>query len=149
VFRRFLLVLPAAIAALALSTAPALAGEDDPNPTPGPAPAPPAAPAPAVPTGTATLHVTHGCVSGGRERANVTGANIASVTYYVDGKRVKRLTRPTASGRYAFSMACSRVTYGAHRARAAVAYTAGTSPVSQALRFQITRTRQTSARFTG
>lgn len=145
--RRSLLLPPAVIAALALSAAPALAGED-PEPTPAPAPAPPV-PAPAAPaptTGTATLHVTHGCVSGGRARANVTGTAIASVSYYVDGKRVARVTSPSSSGRFAFSMACSRLSYGAHRARVSVAYVVGTSTTR---RFQITRKGRSSARFTG
>jgi hypothetical protein len=151
VSRRRLLFLPATLAALALSATPALAGED-PNPTPAPPPAPapappaPVVPAPAAPVGTATLHINHGCVSGGRAKDYVTGTNIASVTYYVDGKRIKRVTTPTSSGRYVFSMACSRLAYGAHRARAAVAFT---SRASQSMRFQITRSGQASARFTG
>jgi hypothetical protein len=150
VFRRSLLLPPALIAALALSAAPALAGEDpEPTPPPPPAPSAPSAPVPAAPTGTATLHVTHGCVTGGRVRANVTGAEIASVTYFVDGKRVARVTSPSSSGRFAFSMACSRLGFGAHRARAAVVFTAGTSPARMSRRFQITRKGQTSARFTG
>jgi hypothetical protein len=147
VSRRSLLLPPALIAALALSAAPALAGED-PEPTPPPPPAP-SAPVPAAPTGTATLHVTHGCVTGGRVRANVTGADIASVTYFVDGKRAARVTSPSSSGRYAFSMACSRLGFGAHRARASVVFTAGTSPARMTRRFQITRKGQSSARFTG
>jgi|1185.fasta_scaffold209612_1 hypothetical protein len=145
-FQRRLLLLPATLAALALSATPALAGED---PDPTPVPPAPVAPAPAAPIGTATLHVSHGCVSGRRARAYVTGTNIASVTYSVSGKRMKRVTRATSNGRYAFSMACSRLSVGAHTARAAVAFTAGTSPSNKSMRFQITRVGRTSARFTG
>jgi hypothetical protein len=143
VFRRSLLLLPATLAALALSVAPALAGED-PN-APAPTPTPPA-PAPAAPANSATLHVNQGCVSGRRVKATVTGTNITSVAFFVDGKRVKRVTTPTSSGRYVWSMSCSRLTYGAHTARAAAAFSAGTS---KSMRFQITRSGQASARFTG
>jgi hypothetical protein len=132
VFRRSLLLLPATVAALALPVAPALAGESPDGSS----------------SGSATLHVKQGCVSAQRAKATVTGTNIASVTYYVDGKRVKRVTTPSG-GRYVFSMSCSRLTYGAHRARAVVTFTAGTSPASKSMRFQITRVRQASARFTG
>jgi hypothetical protein len=88
-------------------------------------------------------------VSGGRAKAFVSGDEIASVTYTVDGKRVKRVTNPTSSGRFVFSMACSRLSFGAHTARARVAFTAGTSPARTSMRFQITRSARTSARFTG
>jgi hypothetical protein len=145
---RRLLLLPATLAALAVPVAPALAGED-PEPTPTPTPPGPVAPVPTPPAGSATLHVNHGCVSNRRAKAYVTGTNIASVAYSVGGRRVKRVTTPTSGGRYVFSMACSRLSYGAHTARATVAFTAGTTPASTSLRFQITRSGQVSARFTG
>jgi hypothetical protein len=145
VFRRSLLLPLATLAAIALPVAPALAGEDPDAPAP-PAPAPPAPPAA---TNSATLQATQGCVTGRRVKATVSGSTIASVAFSVDGKQIKRVTRPAASGRYVFSMSCSRLSVGAHRARASVTFQAGTSPASQTLRFQITRGRQAAARFTG
>jgi hypothetical protein len=79
----------------------------------------------------------------------VTGSNIDTVAFYVDGKRVKTVTRPAATGGYRFSMSCTRLSVGAHRARAAVTFQVGTSPTRKTLRFQITRARQTSPQFTG
>jgi hypothetical protein len=140
VSRRSLVLLPAALAALALPVAPAFAGEDPSAPTP----APPAAAAP--PSNSAALHASQGCVTGRRVKATVTGTNLASVTFSVDGKRMKRVTRPASNGSYSFSMSCARLSVGAHRARASVAFQGGGS---QTLRFQITRTAQTAARFTG
>jgi hypothetical protein len=126
-----MLLLPAVLAALSLSVAPALAGEDDDS-------------------GSAALHASsHGCVAGKRAKAAVSGNNIASVAFYVDGKRVKTVTRPAATGRFVFSMRCARLSVGAHRARAVVTFTPGTSPARRTLRYQITRLQQSSPRFTG
>ena len=147
VLRRSVLLLPAVLAALALSVAPALAGEDDGTPPPAPAPAPSPAPVPVV--GAAKLRVPLGCVSHTRAKAVVTGDNIDTVAFYVDGKRKKTVTSPTSGGSFVFTMSCSRLSVGAHTARAVVTYQSGTSPAQQTLRFQLTRSRQTSARFTG
>jgi hypothetical protein len=144
VTRRLLTLVPATLAALAMSAAPALAGEDgDDSPPASPAPV---APAPAKPN-SATLHSSsQGCVTGHRAKAWVSGTNIDNVAFLVDGKRVETDRKADGAGHFSFSMACTRLTVGAHRARAVVAFTAG---ANRTLRFQITRTRQTSARFTG
>jgi hypothetical protein len=128
--RRPVLLLPAVLAALALPVAPALAGEDDDS-------------------ATAQLRVPHGCVSGDRAKIVVTGDEIDSVGLYVDGDHIRTLTRPDADGRYTFSMKCSRLSVGAHTARAIAWFTEGSSPASQSLRFQLSRARQGSPRFAG
>jgi hypothetical protein len=128
--RRPLLVLPAVLAAMALPVAPALAGEDDDS-------------------GSATLHASQGCVSGDRAKPYVTGDNIDSVAFFLDGKHVKTVTQANANGRYAISLNCSHLSVGAHRARAVASFESGTSPATQTLRFQITRSRQGSPRFAG
>jgi hypothetical protein len=129
--RRSLLVLPAVLAAVALPVAPALAGEDDDD-------------APS-----ATLRASQGCVSGDRATASVTGDDIDTVAYFLDGNHVKTVTEPNAQGRFSISMACAHLRVGAHRARAVVTFEAGSSPARQTLRFQITRSRQGSPRFAG
>jgi len=126
VFRRPMLFLPAVLAAIALPVAPALAGEDDGS-------------------GPVRLHESQGCVSGDRAKATVTGDNIDSVKFFVDGKLVKTVTEATNRGTYVFSMRCARLSVGAHRARAVVRE----SGSNQTLRFQITRARQASPQFTG
>jgi hypothetical protein len=136
VSRRFLLLLPV-FAAIALPVSPAFAGEDDGTGGGGGG------------GNSATLHASQGCVSGPRTNAAVTGNNIAKVTFYVDGKRVKTVTQPNAQGRFAFSMKCSRLSLGAHRASAVVSFAQGSSPARQTLRFQITRAAQVSPRYTG
>jgi hypothetical protein len=129
--RRPLLLLPAVLAAIALPVAPALAGEDDDD------------------SPSATLHASQGCVSGDRANASVTGDDIDTVAYFLDGNHVKTVTQPNAQGRFSISMACAHLRVGAHRARAVVTFEAGSSPARQTLRFQITRSRQGSPRFAG
>jgi hypothetical protein len=128
---RHLLLLPALLASLALPVAPALAGEDGDS-------------------GSATLHATsQACEAGHQAKAWVSGDNIENVAFYVDGKRVKVDFVENAAGRYPLSMSCSRLSVGAHVARAVVTFTEGSSASSKTLHFQITRARQASARFTG
>src|SRR4051794_8231998 len=94
VFRRPMLLLPAAIAALALPVASASAGEN-PDGDSGP--------------GTATLHSAQGCVHGDHATARVTGNNIDSVAYFVDGNLVTTVSHPGGDGGFRMSMRCSRL----------------------------------------
>jgi hypothetical protein len=151
VFRRSLLLLSLALAATALPATSALAGEDDPVPAPPPPalPAPVPVPVPPAIVGSATLHEPQDCVSGRRVKATVSGDAIATVAFFVDGRLMRTVTRPAVTGRFVFSMRCSRVGVGAHRARAAVTFRAGASPARESLRFQITRSRRQSPQFTG
>jgi hypothetical protein len=126
VFRRSMLLVPALVAGLALPVAPAFAGEDDDDP--------------------ATLHQKRDCVSDSRAKATVTGDDIDTVAFYVDGDRVKTVTRPTARGSYVFAMRCARLRVGTHRARAVVTFEDSSSST---LRFRITRSQQGFPRFTG
>jgi hypothetical protein len=126
--RRPLLLLPVLAGALALPATPALAGEDDGD------------------SGSAKLRATQGCVSGNRAKAVVTGDDIDSVVFYVDGERIKRLTGPNSGDRFVFTMKCSRLDVGAHRASAVVTSSEGSR---RALRFQITRAAQVSPQYTG
>ena len=136
------LLFPAVLAAVALSAAPAFAGEDDPIPAPTPAPIPDGGSS----AGSATLH-SRSCVSHVRTKQTVTGELIASVAFFVDGDRMKTVTEPDSAGRFSLTMACTRLSVGAHRGKAVVTFEEGTSPASETLRFQITRSRQQSPRF--
>jgi hypothetical protein len=147
--RRNILLLPAVLAAIAIPVAPAFAGEDDgddPSNTPT-APADPNAP---VTPASASLRSSQGCLSGPRAKAVVTGEPIESVAFFLDGKRVKTVTRPDSANRFTFSMGCARLSAGAHRGRAVVTFESGATPATRTLRFQITRrAAQRSPRFTG
>jgi hypothetical protein len=128
------------VAALALPVAPALAGEDDTSPTP--APTNPTGPVPDA----ATLHASSSCVSGHRVTATVAGTNVAKAVFYIDGKHITTVTKPSAGGGYSVSMSCTHLRVGSNRARAVVTFTQG---AHQTLSFQVTRQRRASPRFTG
>ena len=128
--RRSLLLLPAVLAAIALPVAPALAGEDDDS-------------------GAASLRATQGCVSGDHARAVVTGDGIDRVAFFLDGNAIKTVTAPNAAGRFSWTINCDHLRVGAHRARAVVTFDRARARRRQTLRFQVTRARQGSPRFTG
>jgi hypothetical protein len=120
------LLLPALIAGLLVPVAPALAGEDD-----GDSPA---------------LDHVRNCVNHSRAKVTVSGDEVDSVVFYVDGRRVKAVDEPTARGSFVMSMRCRNLSPGAHRGRAVVSDTEGDTST---LRFTIARTAQAAPRFTG
>ena len=155
--RRNILLLPVVLAAITIPVAPAFGGEDDgedPSNTPT-APVDPNAPAtptdPNAPTpASASLRSSQGCMSGSHAKAVVTGEPIESVAFFLDGRRVKTVTRPDSASRFTYSMRCAHLRVGAHRGRAVVTFESGATPASKTLRFQITRRpAQRSPRFTG
>ena len=147
-FHRALLLMTMALAVLALAVTPAFAGEDDPDPS-----APPAQPAPTpTPTapsvqGSANLHTSQCNPATNRAKAWVTGTAIASVAFSVDGKKVKTVSSPDASGRFTFTMSCTHLSVGTHRAKASVAFESGTA--RRTMLFQFTRSSAVSPQFAG
>jgi curli biogenesis system outer membrane secretion channel CsgG len=154
VFRRTLLLTTMALAALALAVTPAFAGEE-PDPTaappaqPSPSPSPTPAPTAPVVHGSAKLRTSQGCLTNNEAKASVSGKSIASVAFYVDGRKVKTVSSPDASGRYTFTMNCSHLSIGTHRARAAVSFESGATPTQRTMLFQITRARAAIPQFAG
>ena len=152
-FRRLLLLMTMALAALAVAVTPAFAGEDPDDPAASPpatqpAPAQPA-PAPLALHGSAKLRTSQGCLAENRAQASVNGTQIESVAFFVDGRKVRTVFAPDESGRFTFTMSCSRLGFGTHRARATVAFKSGVSPTSRTLVFQITRSRAVRPQFAG
>jgi hypothetical protein len=152
-FRRLLLLMTMALAALAVAVTPALAGEDpdDPAASPPATQPAPAQPVPAPPAlhGSAKLRTSQGCLAENRALASVNGTQIESVAFFVDGRKVRTVFAPDESGRFTFTMSCSRLGFGTHRARATVAFKSGVSPTSRTLVFQITRSRPVRPQFAG
>jgi hypothetical protein len=152
-FRRALLLMTMALAALALAVTPAFAGEDPDDPAASPPATQPTptqpAPAPPVLHGSAKLRTSQGCLAENRAQASVSGRQIESVAFFVDGRKARTVFAPDESGRFTFTMSCSRLGFGTHRARAAVAFKRGVSPKSRTLAFQITRSRPVRPQFAG
>jgi pyruvate/2-oxoglutarate dehydrogenase complex dihydrolipoamide acyltransferase (E2) component len=148
-----------ALAALALAVTPAFAGEEPdptaappaaPAPAPAPTPTPAPAPAPAVPVvhGSAKLRTSQ-CSPANRAKASVSGTSIASVAFFVDGKKVKTVSSPDSSGDFTFTMSCSNLSVGTHRAKAAVTFQSGATPAHRTMLFQITRAKAAIPQFAG
>jgi hypothetical protein len=153
-FRRVLVPLTMALAALAFAVTPAFAGEDpDPTPSPPTVQPTPTQPTPSQPvtvlTGSAHLRTSQGCMTGNRAKASVSGSRIESVRFFVDGKAVKTLASPNDNGRFMFSMSCSHLGFGSHRAKASVFFQDGVQPTHRTLVFRITRARPVMPQFAG
>lgn len=81
--------------------------------------------------------------------ATVTGRQITRVTFYVDGKRSRSLTRPDSIGRWRLSMQVR--SFGTHRVRALVHFTRASGTQTKTLRLTFSRCRAAVVRpqFTG
>jgi hypothetical protein len=105
---------------------------------------------PAVP-GSARLRGPSGCVKG-PFTATVRGSRIARVTFFVDGKRFKRLTAPTGEGsRFTVRINPRGRGFGVHRVTARVEFAAASETRARTLRlsFQRCRRQVVKPRFTG
>ena len=127
-FRRPMMLLPVLIAGLALPVAPALAGENDGEPD------------------DASIDQVRNCVAHSRAKVTVSGDDVASVAFFLDGRRVKIVAEPTVNDTFVMGMRCRALSAGAHRGRAVVTDTSGENST---LRFTIARTAQAAPRFTG
>jgi hypothetical protein len=102
----------------------------------------------AVRSGRARLSGPSGCIKQAF-RARVTGRSIAVVSFWVDGKRVKRLTGERSV--YAVKIRPSKYGFGRHRVIARVRFTAesGTAPRRLPLTFRRCARGAVAPRFTG
>jgi CSLREA domain-containing protein len=120
------------------------------EPTPPTPPAPPAAVAPATaqakPVAKSSISGPSSCTRGSAT-VRVSGQNIASVTYSLDGKRIKKASGNKTSVRVNLKNKKS----GIHRVSAKVSYTAATAAASQTKRFTVSRCARAAAKpkFTG
>ena len=130
-------------------TSPAAPGTT-PGTTPGKTPQSAVSPAQARP-GSATLHGPKGCPTSNVVAATVSGKRIAKVTFYVDNKKVKTLTKPNKAGHWTLSVAMRKVAYGSHRVHAKVEFVKSSGTPSKTLRLAFTRCGASNAKpqFTG
>jgi len=103
-----------------------------------------------VVNGTARLRGPSGCVKK-PFTATVRGTRIAQVTFFVDGKRFKRLTAPTAGTRYTVKINPRGRSFGVHRVTAKVEFVAESQTATRTLRlsFQRCKKQTVKPRFTG
>ena len=101
--------------------------------------------------GTARLRGPSGCVRG-PFKATVRGSRIARVTFFVDGKRFKRISAPNGEGsRFTVSINPRGRGFGVHRVTARVEFAAASQTQTRTLRlsFQRCRKQVVKPRFTG
>ena len=101
--------------------------------------------------GSAKLTGPHGCPDTNAVAATVSGKRIVKVTFYVDNKKVKTLTKPNKSGKWALSVNMRKIAYGSHRVTAKVEFAKSTGTKAKTLRLSFSRCGANNVRpqFTG
>jgi hypothetical protein len=101
--------------------------------------------------GTALLRGPSGCARSDVVAASVTGKRIATVSFYVDNKKVKTLHQPNRGSRWVLSMRMRRLAFGTHRVRARVVFARSSRTRTKTLPLSFSRCRSAAARpqFTG
>jgi uncharacterized repeat protein (TIGR01451 family) len=134
------------------------------NPTPSPVPPsppptvtmptapPPTAPPPHPPQpvvrGAASAHGPSECVVS-NARVYVTGRQIKSVTFYLDGPKVKIVKRPDKKGRYLININAGKLRSGVHRVRIVVVFVPSSKTKSKTMYVLVDRCRPPRPLFTG
>ena len=126
-----------------------------PPPPPAPAPAPAVTSAPpaiveqSAPKGTARISRRSGCVPGSF-RMRVRGKRIAKVTFYLNGKRIRKLRKPNRGKSYAATIRRKRLKVGPNKVKARVNFAAGSARKRETLRRTVLRCpRKVKPKFTG
>jgi uncharacterized repeat protein (TIGR01451 family) len=103
-----------------------------------------------VTPGTAKLRGPTGCPTRATT-ATVTGTRISKVTFYVDGKKFKTITRPDSKGRWSLAINPKKFAFGAHKVRVTVEFAANSGTKTKTLQLSFNRCRPAivKPKFTG
>lgn len=101
--------------------------------------------------GSARLAGPHGCPTTNAAAATVSGKRIVKVTFYVDNRKVKVLTKPNKKGRWTLTVNMRRIGFGSHRVRAKVEFAKSSGTETKNLRLSFNRCHggNISPQFTG
>jgi hypothetical protein len=101
--------------------------------------------------GSAKLSGPSGCPRTSAVAATVSGRRIVKVTFYVDGKKVRTLTKANHNGRWVLPMNVKRFAFGTHRVRVVVQFAKSSQTKAKTLRLSFNRCRAAVVRpqFTG
>jgi hypothetical protein len=108
-------------------------------------------PARVVP-GSAKMRGPRGCPTNNVVAATITGKRIVKVTFYVDGHKVKTLTKPNAKGgAFKLPVNVRKLSYGAHRVMAKVQFAKSSATKAKTLRLSFSHCSGAAAqpKFTG
>jgi uncharacterized repeat protein (TIGR01451 family) len=103
-----------------------------------------------VTPGSAKLRGPTGCPTRATTAA-VTGKRITKVTFYVDGKKVKTVTRPDSKGRWSLGINPRKFAFGSHKVRVTVEFAANSGTKTKTLQLSFNRCRPAivKPKFTG
>ncbi len=101
--------------------------------------------------GSARLSGPKGCPTTSAVAASVSGRRIVKVTFYVDGKKVKTLTKANRNGRWVLPMNVKRFAFGTHRVRVTVQFAKSSQTKAKTLRLSFNRCHSAvvTPKFTG
>jgi hypothetical protein len=101
--------------------------------------------------GSATLSGPKGCPDTNAVAATVRGKRIVKVTFYVDHKKVKTLTKPNKGGGWSLAVNMRKIAYGSHRVEAKVEFAKSSGTKAKTLRLTFSRCGANNVRpqFTG
>src|SRR5919197_1100161 len=101
--------------------------------------------------GSAKLSGPSGCPTTNAIAATVSGRRIVKVTFYVDGKKVKTLTKANKGGRWVLPLNVKRLAFGTHRVEAKVQFAKSSQTKAKTLRLSFSRCHAADAqpKFTG
>lgn len=89
--------------------------------------------------GTARISGTVGCATAQYASASVAGSQIRRVTFYVNGKKVKTLTKKNAGSTYRLRYRVKSLKVGAYKVRARVEFVTASGTKAKNLRLQFSR----------
>ncbi len=103
-----------------------------------------------VPSGTARVLAPTGCVTTNFD-VTVSGRQIRRVTFYLDGRKLRTLTRANRGTRWVMAVRPNSLRRGSHRILAVTSFTAASGTPSRTMRvvFQRCGRVQAAPRFTG
>jgi hypothetical protein len=89
--------------------------------------------------GSARLSGPSGCPTTNAVAATVSGRRIVKVTFYVDGRKVKTLTRANRNGKWVLPMDVKRFAFGSHSVRVTVQFAKSSQTKARTLRLSFNR----------
>src|SRR4029077_7391527 len=104
-----------------------------------------------VTPGSAKLRGPTGCPTSAATKATVTGKRITKVTFYLDGKKFKTVTKPDSKGNWSVTLKPKTLPYGSHKVRVTVQFASdsGTKAKNLSLTFNRCRPAIVKPKFTG
>jgi hypothetical protein len=103
-----------------------------------------------VVSGVASAHGPATCIAPTKPVSlYVSGRQIESATFYMDGHKLKTVTRPDKSGRYGVTVKAQKVSFGVHRIKVIVVFVAKSQTKPATLHMAIFHCRPPMPKFTG